>query len=716
MDVNVNKQRTICKTRIYALQRAIARQFGSEDEDFNTYDHIGTAKLPDNYKGYDTEALQKLKESAINIAHNIVHNNIQYVNVIKDMQSGKTLLILFISLEICKMEEQQSWVTNTPIRFAHSSHMFVVMGTTSTTLIEQTKERMPSLAEYGTSAGIDVLGVNQLKKHQKTLAQMNGGILFHIDESHLGARKGQTIYNILKDILFTKDAVTNGRHVIIEYSATPLLDAICNRSKMDPTRFLECYVQSGSTYHGLKQIVDKGLFIDTIEEKQDIMYDDTAMHAYLQRLYASIHSSTAATVTASTSTSTSTAAIGKMYNLIRVPVNYKVKKEDQEVSVRPMDILCHKLLHEQTIIDCDVICVHSEQDECIKQRQQQQQARETTMTTTTVTKTHFDYSANEVKAMLASSDPPKKETFILIKNMFRSGDTLGLHHIRSARERKTAGEHGTLQGILGRMTGYDNRGNTNILLFGNLSIVQEYLWKIKTEHMECKIKAKDERNQSGDDDVDDDTEKTTMKRRNGVKRKKHISDPEFVDESEETRARRLDCLSEMARNDAHNRQIQENVKRRKFAANLDNDMDLLKQQVQRNAAKKSTKDIVQFFFKQADHSYWCSVLERQPYTTPLKCPTTGFYQISRNKESPRVYSLLEILKTPSNGMHASTNLKHKDILFQPFVFNNEQWWMGSFHGNLCPDKHNIIKNDPKGPTALKMPYDQQKMMVETSCT
>lgn len=292
-------------------------------------------------------------------------------------------------------------------------HMFVITGISSNEWKEQTKERFPHIMQK------HVFHLKEISTKFPHAIANKQNVLIIIDEMHMAAADHQTISKVFTEcsLLDTKFTITNMIQVV-EFSATP--DGIIRDRLKSKEHWRPILADPGQNYIGCIDLLERGSIRQAVDLSESVR-----------------------TSTVERSMENLDAYINTILNTFEEPKYHIIRAKDE--------LSKHKIKN-----GIDNWSFISKMDT-------------------------LDYDQYSILRDINHEleHVPKRHTFIFIKEMLRCAKTLNKTYIGTVYERvgKTVNDSTIIQGVLGRMTGYDTPDD--ILIYTNVESIKKYkrLWE-----------------------------------------------------------------------------------------------------------------------------------------------------------------------------------------------------------------------------------------------
>lgn len=387
------------------------------------YTSLSTKKIlraRDRFKSYIEDMEDALEESrqpllydnhidlANRVCDSLANRDIFFVSVIGKTQSGKTSGMLAIIREYVLRE------------LIEIDNIYIISGLSSTDWQQQTTERMPECLHK------NIYHNGQLK-HFKESVKDKKNVFVIIDEGHMASKDVQTINKIFKELDWTLRRCLEDDIKFLTFSATP--DGVAFAFKKWPkekTRICTHLMYPGKGYFGTKEMNERGQ-IHQAMDLHGVETDDGCIEISQE--------------------------LGENWQTV---LNNHSRFETPRYILLRMNSK-YTELHYLTIIDYEFEH-HFQGDPDLFDA-----------------KYHSFHLEGDLKGMTQLNDllstPPKKHTFIFIKEMLKCAQTIVKTHIGSMIDRPTVNDSFITQSLAGRATGY---GEHDIIVYSCVATLQTY--------------------------------------------------------------------------------------------------------------------------------------------------------------------------------------------------------------------------------------------------
>ncbi len=373
----------------------------------------------------------KYFENQVEIAHNVVgaFTNRKIINI----------------MVVCKTQSGKTGSMCTTIEkyledeinLIPIENIYIITGLSSCEWKKQTKERMPGSIQKNIYHRGELLNkfVDDIRDKKNVLIIM--------DEVQVAAQKDQTIYSTFQNAgLLDKNLLYQNDIKILEYTATPDGTIYDLMKWADASR--KILVEPGHGYIGSYDLYQKGRvkqFKDLCGYNKHTKEVDVSIIENIREIKADID--TYAT---------------PRYHIIRTGVGAK-----QDITIANMERIFKKETYEYINYDRDGI----------------QNINGS-----------YDNKNTDINTILRT--PPKRHTFIIIKDMLRCAKTIDKKYIGILYDRFTSHPDDAviIQGLIGRNTGYDV--NRDSIVYTHMDSITKYedLWKSHFENKNIKWNSK----------------------------------------------------------------------------------------------------------------------------------------------------------------------------------------------------------------------------------
>jgi len=400
------------------------------------YTAIATKKIlraRDRFNSYiedmEDESSQPLlydnhRDLAARVYESLANRDIFFASVIGKTQSGKTSGMLAIIREYVLRE------------LIELDNIYIISGLASTDWQVQTTERMPKCL-HG-----NIYHNGQLK-HFKESVKGKKNVLVIIDEGHMASKDIQTINKMFKELEWTLARCLEDDIKLVTFSATP--DGVAFAKKNWPkekTRICTHLMKPGVGYFGTKEMNERGQIHQAMEMHGT---EEEVDKEWVVHMLPEIISNWLYVLDNHSRFTT------PKYILLRMNSKY-----DEE--------------HYLTFVN-ETLKKHFQGDADLFDTEDW----------------HSFHLEGDLKGMAQLNEllstPPKKHTFIFIKEMLKCAQTIVKSHIGSMIDRPTINDSFITQSLAGRATGYCTH---DILVYSCVETLQTYekMWNSKFDDID----------------------------------------------------------------------------------------------------------------------------------------------------------------------------------------------------------------------------------------